>query len=458
MTQRLISAFLILGGLVGFATHASAQCSPTKVYPLITNVTPQMLSGEAATVFSFGYVNSDSVVCSVPLGVNNFFDKGNFNKGQARNFEPGTHYDVFTVTVPRSAYDSLSWIVGGHAALALHPPIQPELVADSASTLLRAQVAGIDRMMVTNDHFIVHAPAGAAIYSDAARTVGVILEPNAGAWSVTSDIRRKRDFVEVDGEVLLEKLGAMRIGTWSYATQDASIRHLGPSAQEFRAAFGLGESDTTISTVDAAGVGLAALQALLRRTEDLERRLANLERDGVTNTKPATAVRIVPETPVERDADVSLAADTILVNVQTSTGEQRLFVTNQSFTATAPGGARIYSGTSDFTGVALPAGSGSWVMTSDRTKKHAFAPMDANVFEGAVPGLPIGTWRYSGAAPGVRHIGTTAQAFRAAFHLGSSATSINEIDAFGVNLYGAQLLHTKLQHIADALSRMEIAR
>ena len=59
----------------------------------------------------------------------------------------------------------------------------------------------------------------------------------------------------------------VRIETWSYKTQSDAIRHIGPTAQDFRAAFGLGESERHISSVDAEGVSLAAVQALNRKHE-----------------------------------------------------------------------------------------------------------------------------------------------------------------------------------------------
>jgi len=40
---------------------------------------------------------------------------------------------------------------------------------------------------------------------------------------------------------------------WNLKTQDPSIRHLGPMAQDFRAAFGLGEDERHINTVDSDG-------------------------------------------------------------------------------------------------------------------------------------------------------------------------------------------------------------
>jgi hypothetical protein len=44
-------------------------------------------------------------------------------------------------------------------------------------------------------------------------------------------------------------------------------------AQDFKAAFGLGESDTGIATVDADGVALAAIQGLNQKVEAKTREL-----------------------------------------------------------------------------------------------------------------------------------------------------------------------------------------
>ena len=49
-------------------------------------------------------------------------------------------------------------------------------------------------------------------------------------------------------------------------------------AQDFKAAFGLGDSDTGIATVDEGGVALAAIQGLNQKVEEKEARIAELER------------------------------------------------------------------------------------------------------------------------------------------------------------------------------------
>jgi Chaperone of endosialidase len=99
------------------------------------------------------------------------------------------------------------------------------------------------------------------------------MAPNGSSWAPLSDANAKENFREVDGEALLAKLAAMSIQEWNYKAQDASIRHMGPTAQEFRAAFGLGDFPLRINTVDADGVALAGVKALDARTREQNERL-----------------------------------------------------------------------------------------------------------------------------------------------------------------------------------------
>ncbi len=66
----------------------------------------------------------------------------------------------------------------------------------------------------------------------------------------------------------------MPLSTWNYKAQDDSIRHMGPMAQDFHAAFGLGVSDKLIDTIDPDGVALAAIQGLNALVQENEMRLA----------------------------------------------------------------------------------------------------------------------------------------------------------------------------------------
>jgi len=102
----------------------------------------------------------------------------------------------------------------------------------------------------------------------------------SGVWTNTSDVNRKHLFERVDGEDVLTRLRSMPVSSWSYRTDDSGIRHLGPTAQDFRKAFGLGNDDVTIGTVDADGVALAGVKALDARSREQAQRIEALEREN----------------------------------------------------------------------------------------------------------------------------------------------------------------------------------
>ena len=100
-----------------------------------------------------------------------------------------------------------------------------------------------------------------------------------------SDRNKKENFAAVDPHEVLAKVAALPITSWNYTFEDDRVRHIGPMAQDFQAAFGVGSTDKAIFQVDADGVVLASVQALHRELEavqkendDLRERLAKLER------------------------------------------------------------------------------------------------------------------------------------------------------------------------------------
>lgn len=84
----------------------------------------------------------------------------------------------------------------------------------------------------------------------------------------SSDINRKEKIVSVSYADILEGLKDIPITEWQYKGQ--SERHIGPMAQDFYQAFGLGMDDKTISSIDADGVALAAIKALMEEVESLK--------------------------------------------------------------------------------------------------------------------------------------------------------------------------------------------
>ncbi len=131
------------------------------------------------------------------------------------------------------------------------------------------------------------------IYSGLTGSEALRLENNNayvnGALVTTSDRNAKEDFASVSPGAVLEKVAALPLHEWTYRTDAARSRHLGPMAQDFRAAFGLGTDDKHIATVDADGVALAAIQGLNQKVDsenaalradnvELKRRLEALEK------------------------------------------------------------------------------------------------------------------------------------------------------------------------------------
>ncbi|HEY9173519.1 MAG TPA: tail fiber domain-containing protein [Verrucomicrobiae bacterium] len=105
-----------------------------------------------------------------------------------------------------------------------------------------------------------------------------------GTFVSASDRNVKEDFQPVDPQAVLAKVVALPLSEWRYKDDEERSRHLGPVAQDFHAAFGLGPDDKHIATVDADGVALAAIQGLNQKLEGtraenaaLKQRLAQLE-------------------------------------------------------------------------------------------------------------------------------------------------------------------------------------
>ncbi|MFO1488773.1 MAG: tail fiber domain-containing protein [Verrucomicrobiota bacterium] len=92
----------------------------------------------------------------------------------------------------------------------------------------------------------------------------------------SSDRNLKENFAAVDARAVLDKVLQLPITEWNYKAT-APQRHVGPMAQDFHAAFGLGPDDKHIATVDADGVALAAIQGL---NEKLEARSQKLETEN----------------------------------------------------------------------------------------------------------------------------------------------------------------------------------
>ena len=120
-----------------------------------------------------------------------------------------------------------------------------------------------------------------------------------GVWHDVSDVNRKHLFADVSGEDVLMRLRTLPITTWTYKVDADDVRHLGPTAQDFHAAFGLGRDPTTIAGVDEGGVALAAAQALEARTATQAEEIQRLRGENAAQTE---RIRALEEANTEMQA------------------------------------------------------------------------------------------------------------------------------------------------------------
>ncbi|MFO8072006.1 MAG: tail fiber domain-containing protein [Polyangia bacterium] len=148
------------------------------------------------------------------------------------------------------------------------------------------------------NRFIARAAGGVYFYTNSAMSSGVYVGSGGGSWNNVSDRNKKESFERVDTSKVLDKLAAIPVTTWKYKSEPDGVRHMGPVAQDFGPAFGLGDDELSIATVDADGVALAAIiglneklerenldlrvqnAALSSRVDSLEQRMERIESNG----------------------------------------------------------------------------------------------------------------------------------------------------------------------------------
>jgi len=252
------------GGVVNVASDINATVAggagnaATFRYAAVCGGTRNAASSTAAVVAG-GLRNAAAGAYSAVLGGVDNQANGNQDAigGGAGNVAGGS-YSTVPGGFTNQALADYSFAAGSRAR------IQP----DHPGTFLFADSKPAPFESVHQNEFAVRAGGGVrfvtAIDNAGKPLSGVRLSPGSGSWETLSDANFKSGFSQVDGNLILQRLTAMPIGTWSYKGQELSVRHIGPTAQDFRAAFGLGQDGHYISSVDADGVALAAIQELYR--------------------------------------------------------------------------------------------------------------------------------------------------------------------------------------------------
>lgn len=118
----------------------------------------------------------------------------------------------------------------------------------------------------------------------------------------TSDRNKKENFGPVDTRTILDKVSALPITTWNF--KGRRERHLGPMAQDFRAAFDLSPDDKHISVLDEAGVALAAIQGMNQKWDERGQKL-----EAAMQEKDAKIARLEKELAEVKSAQSQTVAE-----------------------------------------------------------------------------------------------------------------------------------------------------
>jgi hypothetical protein len=104
-----------------------------------------------------------------------------------------------------------------------------------------------------------------------------------GSWGCSSDRNLKIAITPLDGVATLERLAALPVYQWVAKDDPRRTPHAGPTAQDFMAAFGLGDNDKMIGFADAQGVAFAAIQGLNAKL---------VEKDGAIDSLKAAVAEL----------------------------------------------------------------------------------------------------------------------------------------------------------------------
>jgi trimeric autotransporter adhesin len=244
----LIAFFSFVGG--GYDNTASGRGST------VAGGDHNTASGYRSTVAG-GYTNTAGGAYSTVGGGadNTASGSGTTVAGGANNTASGTL--SFAAGLRAKATQPGSFVWGDHST-------DDSITSPAANTVTMRAAGGIwlgttSTPSITAGHFIDTSTGG--------------FLTSTGVWTNASDRALKHDLRPLKTKDVLDNVARMPITSWSYKTEQPGVRHIGPMAQDFYKAFGLGLDDKHITTIDEGGVALAAIQGLYRQNQALRAQL-----------------------------------------------------------------------------------------------------------------------------------------------------------------------------------------
>jgi trimeric autotransporter adhesin len=241
------------------ADHSTAMGLSTKAVGLTSTALGDGTSATGEVSTAMGGATTASAQFSTAMG---------FRTEASGTYSTAMGFDTHATGVSSTAMGAASTAAGlGSVAMGTRA------IAQGAGSFVFADRSSTTQPYTAFDNqFVVRAHGGIGFNSGT--NIGCDLPAGVGAWACTSSRLAKEGFEEVDGETVLAKLARIPIQRWSYLGTPAM--HVGPMAEDFHGAFGLGEGPTTITTVDADGIALLGVQTLARRTAELRAENAEL--------------------------------------------------------------------------------------------------------------------------------------------------------------------------------------
>jgi hypothetical protein len=97
-----------------------------------------------------------------------------------------------------------------------------------------------------------------------------------GTWTNASDENQKDNITNLDDKDILDRISQLHISRWHYKGTKNEY-HIGPMAQQFYALFKTGINNTSISSIDPAGIALLGIQALKKENDGLKQMINELK-------------------------------------------------------------------------------------------------------------------------------------------------------------------------------------
>ncbi len=224
---------------------------------------------KAVAATAFGYQNTAGHVAATAFGSDNVASGQSATAFGTRNTASDDNAIAFGNDSTAEGEDSLA--AGAHAR-------DPQ-GDDHTFIWADGSYTGHDFTASGANQFDVRATGGVTFQTNPGTQYGTgcRIAPRGGSWSCTSDRNAKRDFAPISDQQILRRLAGLLIDTWSYKTDPTGTRHIGPTAQDFKAAFKVGNDPRSIGLLDEGGVALAAIQGLYRQLLTQQAQIQSLQ-------------------------------------------------------------------------------------------------------------------------------------------------------------------------------------